>query len=607
MCGICGIVNFKSKQVEASSVHRMMDAMKHRGPDDEGIFTDNNTALGFVRLKIIDLSPNGHQPMLSDDGRYVIVLNGEIYNYIELREELTPGFAFRSKTDTEVVLNAFRKWGRECLSRFNGMFAFAVYDRKEKTLFMARDRFGVKPLYYYADDQILIFASEIKPILKVLKEKPRPDEQSIYNFLVYNRTNYAERTFFEGIQKLKHGWTLTVSENTARPSQWYSLSANLKPPFGSADELRETLKSAVELRLRSDVPLGSSLSGGLDSSSIVSIVSACFKPRKLNTFSAVYNKGEKGDETEFIESSRGNAANMFFVKPSAETLMVDIDDFINTLEEPVPSTSIYAAFKVYELAKNHVTVLLDGQGADEGMAGYVYFWGYYYKELLRRFRLKKMLTEMYRDVKNHGTMEGPLAFLYFSIPAGLKDKFILSGRNFLSREFASSRKGSEDINSRLWNAGSLKDAMLYHFEYKLEHLLMWGDKTSMRRSIEVRYPFLDYRIVERVISSESVDLLRDGKNKYILREAVKGIIPESVYNRYAKVGFETPEAGWFRTKHFSDYIMGILDSREFRGRRYIASNKARLFFEKHLSGKTDISGDIWKWINLELWLRKFID
>ena len=214
MCGICGIINLNGKKAEEKNLHLMMKTMKHRGPDDEGVFLEDNLGLGFVRLSIIDLSPAGHQPMLSEDGNYVLVYNGEIYNYIELREELqVKGYIFRSKTDSEVLLNAYLEWGQECLHRFNGMWAFVIYNRLDKTIFAARDRYGIKPFYYLNTKEFFAFASEIPPLLNLLPGKPKPDYQSIFDYLVFNRTDQTERTFFSESKKLQHGHKFQIDLN----------------------------------------------------------------------------------------------------------------------------------------------------------------------------------------------------------------------------------------------------------------------------------------------------------------------------------------------------------------------------------------------------------
>ena len=227
MCGICGIVTFNEKHVLDNEIQLMMGQMKHRGPDSEGKFIEKYIGFGHLRLSILDLSSDGHQPMFSDDNRYVIIYNGEIYNYIELKLQLSSIFSFRSKTDTEVLLNSYRYWGKKCLDHFNGMFAFAIFDRKHKSLFLARDRFGIKPLYYYLDCERLIFASEIPPILSVLKKPVIPDETSIFDYLMFNRTDHGDSTFFSGIKKLQHGHYLEVSNNKVSINRWYSLRQKL--------------------------------------------------------------------------------------------------------------------------------------------------------------------------------------------------------------------------------------------------------------------------------------------------------------------------------------------------------------------------------------------
>ena len=277
MCGICGIIKFNKKAVQEEEIARIMRRMKHRGPDDEGIFIEDNIGLGFVRLSIIDLSILGHQPMFSFDGRYVIIYNGETYNYKELRKELSAkGYNFRSNTDTEIVLYSFIEWGQDCLNKFNGMWAFAIYDRVLKKLFCSRDRYGIKPFYYYMDNDQFIFASEIPSILSVLNKKPSANNQVIYDYLVFNRTDQTEQTFFDGIKKLQHGCSISFDikgqSKLVEVQKWYDLKSRLSDTegFSSPEEYRELFSSAVGLRLRSDVPVGVCLSGGLDSSSIVS-------------------------------------------------------------------------------------------------------------------------------------------------------------------------------------------------------------------------------------------------------------------------------------------------------------------------------------------------
>lgn len=611
MCGICGIVKFNGSSPDQQVIKKMMAAIKHRGPNDEGILLDDRVGLGFVRLSIIDLSPLGHQPMFSPDKRYSIIYNGEVYNYPEIRDELIKkGYQFVSKTDTEVVLNSYIEWGEDCLNRFNGMWALAIYDSVKKELFCARDRFGVKPFYYYHDNEQFVFASEIPALLTVLKQKPTVNNEAVFDYMVYNRTDQSENTFFKEIKKLQHAHILRISinTNTILPIKWYDLKDRLKSsvPFADKESFRETFNSAIRLRLRSDVPVGVCLSGGLDSSSIVSSLLKEFDKSDVNTFSAVYGNGQTGDESAFINEFRPSVKNMYFVKPDADTFHSDLFNFVYTHSEPFPSTSIYAHYKVMELAKEYVTVTLDGQGADEEMGGYHYFFGFYYKELFRQFRLLKLISELKHYWSNHHSLYGIKTFLYFMLPGKLKAKLRINEKGYLTKDF-SSQQFHSIISNELYSSADMNTALFNHFEYKLEHLLKWQDINSMRFSIEARVPFLDYRMVEGLLTIDSDKLISKGMTKSILREAMDGILADKLRLRKDKIGFETPQDEWFRTKKFQSVINEILSSDSFKSRNIIDVKKATDLYKKHQEGKIDISREIWKWINLEFWFRKNID
>jgi len=609
MCGICGIYNFNGKPADESSVRKMMSEIKHRGPDDDGIFIKDNTGLGFVRLSILDLSEAGHQPMLDSTGRYSMIFNGEVYNYLEIREELlSKGYRFKSKCDSEVVLYSYIEWGRECLNKFNGMFALVIYDSEKRKLFAARDRFGVKPFYYILDSNEFIFGSEIPAVRAILEKKIKQNDDVIFDYIVFNRTDQTENTFFENIKKLQHGGYIEIEDNVFRAGNWYNLKDNLGKPFGNTEEFSEMLDSSIGLRLRSDVPVGVCLSGGLDSSAIVSILLKNYNKKDLNTFSAVYDKeGHRYDESEYIKEYRDSLSNMFFVSPSSDSLMNDIDDFITAHYEPVTSTSHYAQFKVMELAKSNVVVTLDGQGADELLAGYHYFFGIFFKELLKKARLFRLTSEIYNYTKNHRDLYGIKAFLYFLSPSFIKTKARIMEKGYLNKSFYADRLKENVIVENIYGADSIYEALINHFEYKLEHLLKWEDRNSMWHSIEARVPFLDYRLVEKTLSMNSDFKIRKGTTKYILRESMKGILPEKIRLRKDKIGFNTPEDEWFRTPLFQKFIYDILDSQSFGDRGYFDSGKAKELYKKHLDKTINISRDIWKWINTELWFRKFID
>jgi asparagine synthase (glutamine-hydrolysing) len=615
MCGICGIINFNQQPVREASIHTMMQIMKHRGPDDEGVFIEKNVGLGFVRLSIIDLSKAGNQPMVSNDGRYMIVFNGEIYNYIEVRKELKlKNYTFKTNSDTEVLLASYMEWGEECLQRFNGMWAFVIFDRVEKRIFAARDRYGIKPFYYLKTGNYLAIASEIPPLLSLLEHKPDPNHQSIFDYLVFNRTDQTERTFFEEIRKLQHGHSLSIqlTEDSGQKAEvriknWYDLRTNLKEPFKCPEEYKELFSSAVGLRLRSDVPVGVCLSGGLDSSSIVSILLKDYNKKDLNTFSAVYEKGQFGDETEFINEYKPFLKNMFFTTPTAETLQANLAGFVKAHAEPIPSTSPYAQFKVMELAKGKVVVTLDGQGADEELAGYHYFFGFFFKDLLKHRRLGKLSIEMFHYLINHHNLYGLKTFLYFLLPEKLKTSLRVNEKGYLNQAFVEKYQSSNSIARNLYNSGSLHDALLDHFEYKLEHLLKWEDRNSMWFSLEARVPFLDYRLVEKTLATQGDLIIKNGMTKHILRESMKGILPEKIRMRRDKVGFGTPQDEWFKKPAWRNMVSEILNSRSFSGRGIINPSEATRTHRAHISGKTNASKEIWKWIHLELWYREFID
>jgi asparagine synthase (glutamine-hydrolysing) len=626
MCGICGIVSFSKEEVPELKIRNMMSIMKHRGPDDEGTFISGNIGLGFVRLSIIDLSPAGHQPMSSPDNRYVIVFNGEIYNFIELREELINlGHMFRTSTDTEVLLESYIEWGEDCLDHFNGMWAFVIYDRQVGNLFAARDRFGVKPFYYVQTDEFLAFASEIPPLLQLLPGKPTPDFQSIYDYLVFNRTDHTERTFFKQVKKLQHGHSLSLpvcypplggmgGRTSGGPGgclikKWYDLPSHVSLSKGITDpaEFRELLSSSIALRLRSDVPVGVCLSGGLDSSSIVSILIKKFSLEKVKSFSAVYSGGQRCDESKFIEKIDYESLEKYFISPSAESFLNDLDDFITSHAEPIPGTSPYAQFQVMKLAKGNVVVTLDGQGADEELAGYHYFFGVYFKQLLRKGQLFSFVNELFSYLKLQRSTLGLKSLIFFMVPAWLKTFIRQKEKKFLRKEFLKRFNSSKIIAEGLYDSRSVSEALLDHFEYKLEHLLKWEDRNSMRFSIEARVPFLDFRLVEKILATETSEIIGRGTTKLILRDAMKGLLPEEIRLRNDKIGFETPQDEWFRKAEWQVFILGTLNSPSFRVRNIIDQDIALRLYKEHLNGKKNISKEIWKWINLELWFRYFID
>jgi len=606
MCGISGIINFSEKPVDERLVRQMMSKIKHRGPDDEGVLIERNIGLGHVRLSIQDLSKAGHQPMFSNDKRYSIIFNGEIYNFIELRKELENSYSFKTKTDTEVILAAYQKWGESCLDKFNGDWAFIIYDRVKKEIFGARDRFGIKPFYYYKDNERLIFASEIKAIIPLLNVR-EPNNKLIYEYLVYNRTDQSHETFFQNVYKLKHGCYFKIVDNNFKEYQWYNLADKIKPLDLSFEEYREQFRTSVNLRLRSDVPVGVSLSGGIDSSSVTSVVYHDLGLKNIKTFSAVYGKEQWADESNFIDEYKSELKDMNFTTPTAQSFYNDFENFIYAQGEPLASIGPYAQYKVMELAQGNVVVTLDGQGADEMLAGYHYFFGGYFKELISNFKIGTLSKELFYYLIKHKSLYAFKYLGFYFLPERLKKKLGSKIYGNINIDFANKWSSKSTIGNDLYNPPSLNESLLQHFEYKLEHLLKWDDLNAMNFSIESRVPFLDHNLVEKTLSLPPKMKINKAETKYILRESVKDILPNKIYKRKDKKGFSTPSDQWFRSKDFELFIKEMLNSKSFNNRGYFDVEQCKDKYKSHLDGKIDITKDIWKWINLEVWFRNFID
>ena len=607
MCGICGIVNFTTEPVPEAPIRKMMVTMKHRGPDDEGSFLEKNIGLGFVRLSIIDLSSAGHQPMFSSDERYVIVFNGEIFNYIEIRDELkTFGYQFKTNTDTEVLLSAYLHWGEECQHKFNGMWAFVIYDRIDKRIFVSRDRYGIKPFYYYLNNEFFAFSSEIPPLLSIFPCKSTLDNHSIFDYLVFNRTDQTERTFFTEIKKLQHGHQLKIEKASIKIKQWYNLKERLANTegFQSPEEFREVFSSSVGLRLRSDVPVGVCLSGGLDSSSIVSSILTDHKKKDLQTFSVIFGEEIKTDERRFIKLYKDRVCKQYLTEINAHTFESEINDFVTALGEPVPSGGPFAQFNVMKIAKGNAIVLLDGQGADEILGGYKYFWGYYYNELLRKFKIIELLQEVRTGYDTGYKLS---TSLFYMLPPKLRTSLRANKTDgIISSAFRKAYTRQSTLADDLYSADNLNQALINHIEYKLEHLLKWEDRNSMWFSLESRVPFLDYRIVEKTLQTDSYLLMHKGFTKNILREAMKNDVPSEILYRREKIGFGAPQYQWFREHFIIDKIESSLRAHKKQIEPYFDLIGILSQIKKHRSGKKDYSNNIWKVYNFILWTDRYL-
>ena len=563
MCGIAGIIQINSSPYSKEHLKKMTDALAHRGPDGEGLWQNEggNVLLGHRRLSIIDLSNAGNQPMhyLS---RYTIIHNGEIYNYIELKEDLQKkGYSFHSKTDTEVITAAYDCWQDECVDHFDGMFAFVIWDSTEKQLFAARDRFGEKPFFYHFDGKQLLFASEMKALWAAGIERI-PNQKMLFNFITIGYTdNPAEpgETFFENIHKLPAASVLKydLKENKLILEKYWDIDPEEQQKkitdTEALEQFNHLLTTSIKRRLRSDVAIGTSLSGGLDSSSIVAMV-ASFGNSSLAAFTAAFPGFEK-DETVFSKQvSDKFGLQQSITNITADEMMKDWEKLCYHQEEPFGSASIYAQYKVYELAKQHnVKVLLDGQGADETLAGYHKYYKWYWQELFRNrklFRSKELKAAKEMNIPEKFGFKNVIA-AYFPgfATVTLENQYLLKAirHEDLTKDFV--KLQSKEAYYTTPDHFTLNGVL--HFNtctHGLEELLRYADRNSMAHGREVRLPFLSHELVEFIFSLPANFKIRNGWTKWILRETMKAKLPETISWRRDKVGFEPPQKNWMTNK-----------------------------------------------------------
>ncbi|MDD3101652.1 MAG: asparagine synthase (glutamine-hydrolyzing) [Patescibacteria group bacterium] len=615
MCGIVGTVNLDQKLVDKKDIEKMVKIIKHRGPDDEGYFIDKNVGLGHCRLSIIDLSMAGHQPMTNENETLWIVFNGEIYNYLELRKELEKcGHIFVSNTDTEVILHAYKEWSEKCLEKFNGMWAFAIWDKNKKELFCSRDRFGIKPFYYFFDGKIFTFASEIKALLE-LGIPQKPTDALIYDFLKFGMLDHTNETFFKNIYKLPaSSWLKLTSDGKIIIEKYWDFEVSDKiedkvPDQKYTEQFRELFIDTIKLRLRSDVPIGSCLSGGLDSSSIVCTVNKLLKEKNVpsigeiqKTFSSCF-ENKKFDEREYIEEViKHTGAEKNYIFPKPEEFLKELDNLIWHQEEPFSGTSMFAQRMVFKKAREKVKILLDGQGGDELLAGYRKFYFFY---LLKLFRNKKFIKCLETALPFFTSIE-ILKTLY--IKSGLKYLFKISKNdsidNLLNPVFS---KNFTDRKLKFGYQNNLGKRLKEDLtKWSLPVLLRYEDKNSGTFGLEARLPFLDYRLVEQAAKMPLDQKMRLGWTKFILREAMKNILPEKIRLRKSKLGFVTPEEMWYK-KYLTEDI-----ELKFKNPLFIADyvNTEKLLdsFQKYKMGQRFFYNKtiFLRFYILELWGRKFI-
>ncbi len=603
MCGIAGFAGLSDDAL----LRKMIACLAHRGPDDEDYYLSPRVSLAYRRLAIIDRQ-GGNQPIFNEDGTKVIIYNGEIYNYRQLRERLTGNHTFTTRSDTEVVVHLYEELGDAAFVELNGMFAFALYDVAEDRLLLVRDRFGIKPLYYSVDGGRLFFASEIKSLLHCVR--PVPQEQQVYQYLVHRLHDHDEETFFAGVKRLLPGAYLAYQRGEVTVRRYWEPSPDSAVSSLSEAELRhrfeELFLAAVRSQLVGEVPIGTCLSGGLDSSSIVATINRLLAEAlperevigtRQKTFSAVF-PGEVNDESAYIDRlTKDVTVDKHLIAPKRAALWPELEKIVYYQDEPFVSTGLFAQWEVMKAASKEVTVLLDGQGSDELLAGYTPYHFVYLRELLRRRRLLQLVKEAFLS----------LDILLFASREEVKrrlglarsiDPTSLLNTRFIeeSRVPAPRRPCQDDLNKRLWEDVTI---------YSLPALLRYEDRNSMAFSLESRVPFLDNHLVDFILSLPASLKINGGWNKYLMRSSLASYLPAKIRRRRWKVGFTTPEVDWLRAER--DNVLAIFDSQQFRSRPYFNADAVIEAFRWFLDGKNSDSLLFWRFLNVELWLRVFFD
>lgn len=627
MCGIAGYIDKSGKyRPEKKLVKKMTDVMIHRGPDAEGQWIDEHIALGHRRLSIIDLDAKSNQPLISHDGKYVITFNGEIYNYIELKRELErKGCVFSTDSDTEVVIEAYRAYGKECFNQFNGMWSLALYDIEKQKVILSRDRFGIKPAYTVDNEDVFVFASEIKAVLAAFPEENIPNEACIYRYLSQSvNEDTDEKCFYKNIKifPAAHYMIYDLQNHTREYKSYWEVNEQLfyekwirgKNPIKT---FRKLFESAVELRLRADVEVGACLSGGLDSSAIVGCASKKFE-REMHTFSSIYTDKECNEESYIRKVNERWNTIPHYIKPDdyEENFTKYIEDLTYHHDQPTGGASLYSQYMVMKEVKGKVKVILDGQGADELFAGYIPYYSYYIDDLLSRntFRAKCKAIKMLVIIKKEWPdVIGAVSTDTIVRLVGLKNSFLFQNEkkikdlkvkrsakmftdDFMAKVHDDYQKKeiqcSSNLNTRLCNDVLNKS---------IPALLHNEDGNSMAFSIESRVPFLDYRIVEFAIALDGKYKIRNQWTKWIIRKACRDYLPKEIVKRKNKMGFPAPFARWLREGSSRKELKRIIY--EFGERDIVPKETINQLYRAHVNGKADYSDILFRIYNIELWFR----
>lgn len=634
MCGIAGsLATIGHQDGIVHSLKQMMGAIRHRGPDGEGVWVDERrpVGLGHVRLAIID-PEHGKQPMVTEDGRFIVVFNGAIYNYLELRRELIgKGHPIHSYSDTEVLLYAYREWGEAFIDRLVGMFAFAIWDKHEQKLFCARDRIGIKPFYYHFDGQRLLFASEIKAILADESVKARASSEGLQDYLTFQFC-LDDKTLFSGIQKLEPGYCLSAmyvgDTLKVQVRQYWDLHYNIDEEHDERyfiDTLSGLIDDSIGLHLRSDVPLGAHLSGGLDSSAVVCLASRMLGGEQLQTFTGAFNEGPQFDETGYakeVSAFAGTAYNEIYI-PAGHELPDVLPRLMYYMDEPLAGPGVIPQYYVSQLASQHVKVVMGGQGGDELFIGYARYMAAYLEKCLSGAIYQTSNQRRYAVSLESIVPNLPLLATYQPMLQGLWKDGLFGSHDqryfsLVDRSDGMSQLFNQDVLrgsggyspfesfQRIFNRDELHSLVnqMTYFDLKgsLPALLHVEDRTSMAASIESRVPLLDHRIVEFMATIPPNIKFAGGRMKHLFKESVRNAVPQKIFERKDKMGFPTPLTQW--TKGVArDFVRDTLLSDKARQRGLYNLDVV----EKMLGNEREFGRVVWGLLSLELWHRIFID
>jgi asparagine synthase (glutamine-hydrolysing) len=627
MCGIVGIYNLNVKEsFQLQNFEKALLTMKHRGPDAHAIRVfDDKAILGHVRLSIIDLSDNSNQPFQLDN-RYWIVFNGEIYNYLELKDELiATGYRFRTSSDTEVLVRAYQHWGEQCVKRFNGMWAFAIYDEVENSLFCSRDRFGIKPFNYATVNGQFIFSSEIKSIISCFPQLKIPNYNVIANYCRKSIGAQIKETWFKSIYRLEPAHNMVINGSGIKSYRYWDYPRKVNKQINFQEAVKQYLQlltDAVHLRMRSDVPVGFTLSSGIDSASLVCLLKDHFNGNK-NTYTAAFTNTsfqrlEKQNFRDDVEIDEPALVRKLTTELELKPTIINInfDNYVNDLRKIIRhmesghgSPAVFPLFQVLEEAKKDVTVVLEGQGTDELLGGYISSVIFvYFMELIRHCRFGRALKELKSFAKVYSLRAAFMLFIRESNLGPLKRLYYYLSdiESFYAGEIKQ-YKEIKDYPLKPYGFDNLLNEYLYKVHTGgLVNLLHYGDAVSMAHSIESRLPFMDYRLVEFIFTLPSEYKVNLGMGKHLHRQAMQGIVPEYIINNPIKFGFESPLSHIFDNEDETSAKEVLLSDRCLT--RGLFSKKALMkAFKDHKQGIKNQSRLLYRMLSVELWFQEFID